>query len=168
MGVSLWSWIVWVVAASILGFLISAVFASLMKLSRNLFLIPYVSLASIFLYAFFVLNQIDVAEILINNWAWGILAGCIASFILIRNVKSQPVSRQSVGAELVFDVTWAGLVYGIVDALFLNVMPVVAIWAAASQFGWTATPIGIIGMGSLGLLASLLITLSYHLGYPEF
>ena len=104
MSMHLWALIGWVVAASILGFAISAVFASWMKLSRNLFLIPYVSLASIFLYAFFVLNQIDVAGILINNWPWGILAGGIASVFLIRNVKSQPVSRQSAGTELIFDV----------------------------------------------------------------
>ena len=163
-----WTMMGWVVAASILGFAISAVFAGWIKLSRHLFLIPYVSLVSIFLYSFIVLNEIDVAAILVENWAWGIAAGGLVSVFLVRNVRSQPASRQLDGAVLVLDIAWAGVVYGMMDALFLNVMPVVAVWVGASQFGWAGTALGKISIGAVGLLASLLVTLAYHLGYPEF
>jgi len=60
------------------------------------------------------------------------------------------------------------LVYGVVDALSLNVFPVVAVWAGTSSFGWITTVLGNIGVGLISLIASLLITLAYHLGYPEF
>lgn len=163
-----WSMLGWVISASILGFAISAVFAGRMKLSRYHFLIPYVFIASIFLYSFIVLNEVDVVDILAGNWVWGILAGVLVSILLVRTVRNQPASRQTNGAGLIFDITWAGLVYGIVDALFLNVMPVVAVWTAASHFGWTGTILENIVVGFLGLLASLLVTLAYHLGYPEF
>lgn len=164
----LWPMLGWVISASILGFGISAVFAGWMKLSRHRFLIPYVSIISIFLYGFITLNEIDVVGILTENWAWGILTGGMVSFFLVKTVRAQPVSRKTNGASLVFDITWAGLVYGIVDALFLNVMPVLAVWTAASHFGWAGTILGNIVVGCLGLLASLLVTLAYHLGYPEF
>ena len=163
-----WSLIGWVIAASGIGFAISAVFAGWMKLTRRHFLIPYISLSGIFLYGFIALNDIDVAGIVSENWAWGILAGGLVGIILVRTVMGQPASRQSSGAGLAFDVAWVGLVYGAMDALFLNVMPVVAVQLGCSQFGWAATPIGKIGIGVAGLFASLLVTLTYHLGYPEF
>lgn len=84
------------------------------------------------------------------------------------NVRSQPASRQSTGGDLVLDIAWLGLAYGIVDALFLNVMPVLAVWAAFSHVGWAGSWPGKIGVGILALLASLWVTLAYHLGYSEF
>jgi len=154
--------------ASVLGFAISAFFAGWLKLSRRLFLVPYVTLVSIFLYTFFVLNEIDLVEILTKNWVWGIVIGGLVSIFLVKTVRSQPATRQSTGTTLGFDIAWAGLVYGFIDALFLNVMPVIVVWVGTSQFGWTETITGKIGVGVIGLFASLLVTLTYHLGYPEF
>ena len=164
----IWSMVIWVMAAGILGFAISAVFAGWLKLSRHTFLIPYVILTSIFLYIFIVFNGIDVVAILAKNWAWGMLAGGLVGFSLVKTVRAQPASRQVTGTGLVFDMTWAGVIYGMMDAFYLNVMPVVAVWAGTSQLGWSTTVAGKIGMGVAGLLASLLVTLAYHLGYPEF
>jgi hypothetical protein len=158
----------WVMAASVLGFVISAVFAGWLKLSRHLFLLPYVILVSIFLYSYIALNEFDLAETLTKNWVWGIVVGGLVSIFLVKTVRSQPATRQSTGTALGFDIAWAGLVYGFIDALFLNVMPVIAIWVGTSQFGWTETMAGKIGVGVIGLFASLLVTLTYHLGYPEF
>ncbi len=72
------------------------------------------------------------------------------------------------GAGLAADIAWAGLVYGMLDSLFLNVMPVLAIVMGLGQMGWAATVWGKLAIGLTGLLASLLVTLAYHLGYPEF
>jgi hypothetical protein len=158
----------WVSAASILGFVISAVFAGGLRFSRHRFLIPYVTIVSIFLYSFVVLNGVDVMAVLTKNWTWGVLAGLLASIFLVITVRAQPASRQLAGPALGLDIAWSGLVYGIIDALFLNVMPVLAVWVGTSQFAWAATILGKIGVGVAGLFASLLVTLTYHLGYPEF
>ena len=168
MSKEIWSMFGWVIVASILGFVISAIFAGRLRLSRHRFLIPYVSLVSIFPSSFIVQNKIDLTEILTENWAWGILAGGLVSIFLVKTVRNQPFSRQTRGADLIFDISWAGFVYGIIDALFLNVMPVVAVWVGASQFIWSANMVGKIGLGIVGLFASLLVTLAYRLGYPEF
>jgi hypothetical protein len=164
----LWSMIGWIVGASILGFAISAIFAGWMKLSRSLFLIPYVFLVTIFIYMFISINNINVAAILRRNWIWGIVAGLVLSILLVRNIKSQPYSRQVGGAKLALDFAWAGFAYGFIDGLFLSVMPVIAVSTGASSLGWTSTLVGMIGVGALGLLASLIVTAAYHLGYPEF
>jgi hypothetical protein len=164
----LWLSLVWLAAASLLGFVLSAVFSGWLQLSRPAFLIPYTTLSGLFLVAFFLWNDVNLAALLVHNWAWGLLAGALASLILIANVRSQPASRQSSGVGLVGEVAWLGLVYGIVDALFLNVMPVLAVWGGLSQAGWIAGWPGRIAAGGLALAASLLVTFTYHVGYPEF
>jgi hypothetical protein len=163
-----WTVIGWVVGASLLGFAVSAVFAGRMKLSRNLFLIPYVSLVLVFLAGFVVANKVDVGALLRENWVWGVVAGVVVSVFLVRNVQSQPASRQVEGAALARDMVWTGLVYGLMDALLLNVMPVVATQMAAARFDWAETGAGKTAVAVAGLLASLLVTLAYHVGYPEF
>ena len=158
----------WVLGASLLGFAITSVFVWRWKLARNLFLIPYVCLVGMFLYAFSILYDVDPGAILARNWVWGVLAGGLTSLFLIRHVRSQPASRHSTGPVLLFELTWVGLIYGLSDALFLNVFPVIMVWEATSGLAWTLTPWGKVGVGVLGLFASLMVAAAYHLGYPEF
>lgn len=168
MGNNLLNMLGWLMAATGLGFGISYVFAGKMNLSRHRFLIPYVFITAIFLYSFTQRNAVDLAGMLAKNWGWGIIVGGLVSLFLVKTVRAQPISRNTYGAELALDVTWAGLIYGLVDALFLNVMPVMAVWMGGSQFPWVGSVAGKIGLALLGLVASLLVTLTYHLGYPEF
>jgi hypothetical protein len=160
--------VLWVLAASLLGFGISLVFSSWLRLSRRVFLIPYIVLTSVFLFWFFRAIEVDLVALLAENWIWGVIAGVIVGAFLVNNVRSQPASRQSTGGELALDVAWLGLAYGIIDAMFLNVMPVLAVWAAFSHVGWADSWLGKIGVGILALLASLWVTLTYHVGYSEF
>lgn len=163
-----WFYLGWVLAVGLLGFAIAAIFSGWLRLSRRLFLVPYIALGGVFLVAFLFWNQIDLLPWLVENWYWGLLAGMVIAIFLIRNVRSQPASARSTGACLLFDVLWVGLGYGAMDALFLNILPVVAVWTGFSGVGWTATWPGRIGLGVLALLASLFVTLLYHLGYREF
>ncbi|MGD8463588.1 MAG: hypothetical protein PVI09_06945 [Anaerolineae bacterium] len=163
-----WFYLGWVLAAGLLGFAVAALFSGWLRISRRLFLVPYFAVAGAFLAGFFLWSQINPITLLIENWGWGMLAGTMVALFLIRNVRSQPASARSTGIDLVFDVLWVGLGYGAMDALFLNVMPVVAIWAGFSEAGWTAAWPGKIALGVLALLASLFVTLLYHLGYREF
>jgi hypothetical protein len=164
----LWLNLGWVLAAGLLGFTTSAMFSGWLHLARRLFLIPYLALSGAFLYSFMRWSQIDLAVLLTKNWYWGVLAGAIVGALLVRNVRSQAASARSTGMGLIFDVLWVGLGYGAVDALFLNVMPIVAVWNGFSAVGWTDAWPGRIVAGFLALLASLLVTLLYHLGYSEF
>lgn len=164
----LWLHLGWVLAAGLLGLVTSAIFSGWLRLSRKLFLVPYFALAGAFLWGFFYWSQLDLGSLFSQNWAWGLLAGAIVGAFLVRNVRSQPASARSTGSGLLFDMLWVGLGYGAVDALFLNVMPVVAVWNGFSAVRWTVTWPGKIATGFLALLASLAVTLLYHWGYPEF
>jgi hypothetical protein len=160
--------ILWILAASLLGFGISAVFSNWLKLSRRVFLVPYIALTSAFLFWFSRSVEIDLPALLTENWTWGLIGGVIVGAFLVKNVRSQPYSRQSTGGELALDIAWLGLAYGIIDALFLNVMPVLAVWIGFSQVGWVTSWPAKIGVALLALAASLLVTLAYHVGYREY
>jgi hypothetical protein len=47
------------------------------------------------------------------------------------------------------------------------VLPVFATWQAFTLLNWTATWPGKILVGIIAMLASLLVTIAYHVGYPE-
>ncbi len=158
----------WIAAAAVLGFALSAIFAGWLRLPRSLFLVVYLALVAPFLYAFARWSRLSVVELIRHNWVWGLVGAVLISAFLVRNILSQPASAHTQGLSLAFDLAWLGIVYGALDALFLSVLPVLATWQAFSALGWTATVPGKIAVGVIALIASLLVTLAYHLGYPEY
>jgi hypothetical protein len=158
----------WVIAAGLLGLVISALFAGKLKLPRRKFLVPYVIITSLFTIGFFYLNAINLIDLLIQNWVYGVVAGVVFGALLTRSVLSQPSSPDVSDRNLPFDIFWLGVVYGVIDALLLNVIPVIAIWNAFSQIGLLVTIQWQILAAVIGLGSSLLVTILYHLGYPEF
>lgn len=157
----------WVLAAGIVGFSISMVFAGILRLPRNLFLIPYIGLSALFLSAYVRWTGLSIRELLIHNWMWGLVGAVLLALFTVRNVLSQPVSQRSNGLSLVFDLLWSGVAYGLTDALLLTVLPVFAAWQAFTLLEWIATWPGKILVGIIAMLASVLVTIAYHAGYPE-
>jgi hypothetical protein len=54
------------------------------------------------------------------------------------------------------------------DALLLTVLPVLATWQAFTLLNWTTNWPGKVLVGIMAVLASVLVTVAYHLGYPEY
>lgn len=158
----------WIVAACVIGFAISAIFSGWLRLRRDLFLIPYIVFTLLFLFAYMRWSGVSLPELILYNWVWGVIGAVILAIITIRNVLSQPASPRSTGFSLFFDLLWSGFLYGLIDALLLSVLPVVATWQAFSLLGWTSSGPGRILVALLAVLASMLVTSAYHFGYPEF
>jgi len=158
----------WIAAAALLGFAITAVFAGIFRLPRSIFLVFYLALAAPYLYAFGRWSHLSIGELIRHNWMWGLVAAVLIGAFTVRNILSQPASPHSQGLSLALDIAWLGVVYGALDALFLSVLPVLAAWQAFSAIGWTQTLAGKVLVGAIALIASLLVTVIYHLGYPEY
>lgn len=163
-----WGYLLWVPSAAILGFAVPAVFAGLLHLPRNIYLVPYVVLIGALLYSYLRWSNINIGESVRYHWIWGIFGAILAGFFGSRTVLIQPSSPPPQGLELGFSLLWLGVVYGAIDALFLSVLPLSATWQAFTALGWTKRWPGRIAAGALALVASLLIIAVYHLGYPEF
>jgi hypothetical protein len=90
----------------------------------------------------------------------------IGAFV-VNNVLSQPSSPRSSGLRLAFDLIWLGAVYGALDAMLLSVLPVHAVWRAFSTFAWFRRWWARVAIGVVAVVASLVVTTAYHVGYPE-
>ena len=163
-----WSHLLWILAAGVLGFAISSIFSSWLRLPRSIFLIPYVILAGLFVYAYGQWSGVSVSELIRHNWIWGFVGAVLVGLFLIRNVISQPASPHPTGLPLALDLLWSGVIYGGMDALLLSVLPVLATWQAFLSLGWTASLPGEIAVAVIAFLLSLFVTISYHLGFPEY
>jgi hypothetical protein len=158
----------WIVAAGLLGLAISVIFAGLLRLPRNIYLIPYIGLAGLFLYAYVRWSGISIGNLVRHNWIWGIIGAVLLAAFTIKNVLSQPASPRPEGFSLVFEILWSGVAYGLVDALLLSVLPVLATWQAFTLLNLTANWPGKFLVGLIGVVASLFVTIAYHMGYPEY
>jgi hypothetical protein len=158
----------WIIVAGLLGFAISFIFAGLLHLPRRIFLVPYIVLSGLFLYSFILWSGIPFQELIRHHWVWGVVGAALLAIFLVRNILSQPASQRTKGVSLIFDILWLGVIYGLTDALLLSVFPVAATWQAFTLLGWTATWPAKILVGFIAILASLLVTAAYHLGYPEY
>ncbi|MBK9715041.1 MAG: hypothetical protein IPO81_27710 [Kouleothrix sp.] len=163
-----WGYLLWMAAAALLGFAIAEICAGLLHLPRSIYLIPYVALVSLFLYAFLRWSGLSLTELFSHNWGWGVMGAVLVGAFLVSNIFSQPASARATGLPLAFDLLWSGVVYGLIDALLLSVLPVLATWQAFSILGWTNHWPGKIAVGAIAFIASLLVTVCYHLGYPEY
>lgn len=161
-------YLAWIVAAGLLGFAISFIFAGRLHLSRRLFLIPYLAFSSLFLYSFLRWSSLPLQELLRHHWTWGLVGAVLLGIFLVKNIRSQPVSPRTTGPVFVFDILWLGIIYGLMDALLLSVFPVLASWQAFTLLGWTADWPGTLLADMIAIVSSLVVTAAYHLGYPEY
>jgi hypothetical protein len=162
-----WRYLLWIPAAALTGFTIAEVFAGLLHLPRSLYLIPYVGLVGLFLYTYLRWSGLSITDLLRQNWIWGVVAAVPLGVFTVGNILSQLASARSEGLHLAFDLLWIGAIYGLVDALLLSVLPVLATRGAFSALGWTKKWPGRILAGAIAFVAGLLVAVGYHLGYPE-
>jgi hypothetical protein len=163
-----WGHLAWVLGPGILGIAVTAIFAGWLRLSRDLFVLVYTGIAGAFLAGYCCWARIDLRRCLSHRWQWGVVGAILSGALVVLNVRAQPASPAPQGPALLFALFWLGLVYGILDALLLSVLPVFATWQAFSSHGWTDRWFGRIAAGGTALMASLLVTAAYHWGYPEF
>jgi len=158
----------WIVAAGFLGFAITLIFSAWLRLPRNIFLLPYIGLTFLFLFGYIRWSGLSIQNLILHNWVWGVIGAIILGILTIRNVLSQPASPRAKGFNLIFEILWPGFMYGLTDGLLLSVLPVLAIWQAFTELGWTVTSAGKIPVWIVAILASMFVTSAYHFGYVEF
>ena len=160
--------VAWLLAAAVVGFGTSALFSGVLRLPRPWFVGVYLMIASGFLHAYVRCCTIDLQQLFRSHWLRALIGAAIVGAFMAWSMQRQAASPRPDGIGLALALAWLGLVYGVVDALLLTVMPVVATWRAFEGLGWTGTMHGRISSASAGLLASLAVTAAYHLGFAEF
>jgi hypothetical protein len=154
----------WILLFAAVGFGISALFSGELRLARDLLVLVYLVGVGGVLIGFLRRHQDTFARHLRRQWAVGLLAGLIVGTFLASTVARQPGSPPPKGVYLVWSLAWLGLIYGLVDALLLNVLPVMVLEHAST----TSTRLGRMRFAAIAFAASMLVSGAYHLGYREF
>jgi hypothetical protein len=155
----------WIFLFAAAGFGITAVFSGELRLPRDLLVLAYLLLGGGVVVAFWRAHRETFASHLKYHWPAGVLVGLGLGALLALTVASQPGSPPPGGLQLVWGLLWLGLVYGVLDALLLNVLPVMVLKRRPSTgSSWLAH----VRVAATALAASMLVTAAYHVGYREF
>ena len=158
--------IIWLMLASLISFFVTAVFSMGLRWERSLFLVPYITIIALFIVVYFWKQPISLKQFF-GAWRMGFVGVAVATLFLMWKVQSYPPSAVPEDTQLILAVIWIGIAYGLIDGLLLNVIPVLIVYRA-----WPREP-GIsrsqlLTRGLLALMASIIVTIVYHLGYTEF
>jgi hypothetical protein len=160
--------LLWIVAAGALGFGVAFVFSGLLRLHRSSYLAIYVPFAAGLIWSFSTATGTNWPDLFRHNWVGCFVGVAIVTPFVVKNVLSQPPSPRRQGLGLFIDIVWPGIIYGVLDALLLSVLPILATRAAFRGAPWAIGWSGSFTVGVLALMGSVLVTAAYHLGYKEF
>jgi hypothetical protein len=150
------------------AFLVTWVLTDLLKIRRTAY-IPILLVVALGLGAgYCAWSGTSVGELLTSDVGWALVAGAIAVAVTIPLVRRLPAHPHATGGRLVGLIVWEGLVYGIAEAVLLASLPVLAVWQATADLGWTDGGWARIGSGVLAVVGALVVILVHHLGYAEF
>ena len=157
----------WVGLTGIVGFGIAALFSGVLRWDRNLFVLAYAIVGGGFVALYLKAHRIHPAVQLRRRWPGGLVIGLLAGAVLAYGVSRQPPSPHPAGTALAASLLWLAVVYGILDALLLTVLPVLCVYGSRPA-GELSTAKARLQWAGAAMLASLFITAAYHLGFAEF
>lgn len=167
-GADWWHELAWVVLAAVVGFAASFILVGVLELSRSWFILAYAAMTVPLFIGYVRWSGIDLGVLMRRRLLLGVAGGLVVGAFLVFSVLRQDEGARASGLDFAFQLAWWGVVYGLIDALLLSVLPVLAAWRALKGRGWTATRRGKIASGVAAVAASMLVTAAYHAGFPEF
>jgi hypothetical protein len=156
----------WFVLGASIGFLLPYLGISVLDLQYDLFYLLYFAATAALLIAYVRTEHVDVRAIVTHAWPWSVGLGIAVGAIELRNVLSTDATDRPDGAYFAFELLWRGATYGAVDALLLSAFPGLIAYSIlhGRVGGWK----GKLRFTALALPLVLLITATYHLGYPQY
>jgi hypothetical protein len=159
--------LIWVLTAGVIGFATAAVFSGILHWQRPAFVLMYTLVVCCLIWVYTRFMRPNWQVQFQRRWRSGVAGGVILGGFLVWSVWRQPGSGRPEGVGILWSVVWYGLVYGAVDALLLNLVPVLEVFRVRPaeklvHGGYRFRS------SALALMASLLVTAIYHLGFVEY
>ena len=108
-----------------------------------------------------------MAEIFRVRRRWSVGIGVVLAAFLVFNVfNTEDATARPHGAYFVFELAWRGVGYALVDTLLLTVVP--CLLAYTLLHGHVGGLEGKLRFTALALPLVMLVTATYHLGYPQY
>ena len=159
--------LVWFAAVCVVAFLVPYLGISVLELQHDLFYFAYFTVTLVVIGSYVRIERVPLAEVFRGRWRWSLGIGLVLAAVLVFNVvKSEPGTARPHGAYFVFELLWRGLGYGLIDTLLLTVFPCLVAYTLLR--GHIAGLRGKLRFTALALPLVMLVTATYHLGYPQF
>ena len=159
--------LVWFSVVCVVAFLIPYLGVSVLDLQHDLFYLVYFAVTIALVATYVRVEHVDVAEIFRRRWRWSLGVGVVLAGILVFNVfNTSDATPRPHGAYFVFELAWRGVGYGMIDTLLLTIFPCFV--AYKLLHGHVDGLKGKLRLTALMLPLVILITASYHWGYPQY
>ncbi len=157
----------WFVFGSALAFAIPYVGVSQLHLQHDVYYGTYFAVTLAMLAAYVRTEQIDVRPLFTRHWRSSLIVGIpVAAFVVWNVFRTDDATSRPHGAYFVFELLWRGVGYGTIDALLLTAFPCVV--AYTLLHGRVTTVFRRTRYMAIAVPMILVITATYHLGYPQY
>ena len=157
----------WFALVSSVAFLIPYLGVTVLELQHDVFYLVYFAVTIAVVATYVRVEHVEVTEIFRQRWRWSLGVGVFLAAFLVFNVfQTSDATARPHGAYFVFELLWRGVGYGIVDTLLLTIFPCFVSYSLLH--GHVAGLKGKLRFTALMLPLVLLVTATYHLGYPQY
>jgi hypothetical protein len=161
-----WRHLGWIPAAATVGFSSAFLLTDVVQIPVVAYHLVYVCLVGLLVTAYGRITRLRIGALIRPRLALAISLGAVTGLALMRRVLADPPSTGPSGGLFVWDLLWRGVIYGTVDGVLLSAFPWLVTWRALR--GESRSAMGQVGIGLVALVASLVVTSAYHVGYRDF
>jgi len=159
--------LVWLLVLAAAAFAVSEVAAGVYRLGRRAYIGVLAVVTTVLTVGYVGWAGLDARQLLTTHWAWGLLMAPLCAAFLIVGMTRLPATHRSAGGPLALALLWEAVVYGIVEGVLLSALPVLITWQMIDGLGWSGAA-GALAGWTLPILASVVVIVVHHLGYPEY
>jgi len=157
----------WFGVVCVVAFLVPYLGVSVLDLQHDVFYLVYFAVAIALVTSYVRAEQVDVAEISRRRWRWSLGLGVVLAAVLAFNVfNTEDATARPHGTYFVFELLWRGVGYGLIDTLLLTIFPCFVAYKLLR--GHVDGLKGKVRFTALTLPLVLIITATYHWGYPQY
>jgi hypothetical protein len=157
----------WFALVCTVAFFIPYLGVSVLDMQHDVFYLVYFAVTIALLVGYVRVEHVDVAEVFRRRWQWSLGIGVVLAGVLVFNVfNTERATARPYGFYFVFELLWRGVGYGLIDTLLLTVFPCLV--AYQLLHGHVDGLKGKLRLTALMLPLVIIITATYHLGYPQY
>jgi hypothetical protein len=159
--------LVWFAVVCAVAFFVPYLGVSVLDMQHDLFYLVYFAVTLALLASYVRVEHVDVAEVFRRRWRWSVGIGVVLAAALVFNVfNTEHATARPHGLYFLFELLWRGVGYGLIDTLMLTVFPcLVAHQLLQGHVGGLG---GKLRLTALMLPLVIILTATYHLGYPQY
>ena len=157
----------WFAVVCAVAFLVPYLGVSVLALQHDVFYLVYFAVTIALIAGYVRLEHVAVAELFRIRARWSVgISVVLAGFLVFNVFNSEDATSRPHGAYFVFELLWRGVGYGLIDTLLLTVFPCLV--AYTLLHGNVDGLTGKLRLTALALPLVMIVTATYHLGYPQY